>query len=383
MARPTHVGVWTPFVTPRMARGPRIGSQVSLAVSAWSFETALAPFDEAEAERGHVELAAVAVDAEAQRAGPRRAARCPSAGPSPSPSQNGPATRRTRFASKRSLPAETGVWIVKTLVALAPRPRRPRAACPLATSSRARSTSRNAEWPSLRCQTRRRDAQCAQRPDAADAQDQLLVEPHLPSADVEDVGDRAVRVVVAGVVRVEQEDRHAAHLEQPDGGVDHPAGQLDRDGQRVADLVQHAQEREAPQVEVGVLVLLVPVRVDRLAEEAPAVEETHADERERHVAGGLHVVAGEHAEAAGVDAERLVEAVLGAEVGDRPRQLAGVVPVEPVVGPVRQVVLERLHHPVVLGDEGGVVQERLPVDARPGAGRPGCGSATRCSARDG
>src|SRR5450756_2703932 len=51
----------------------------------------------------------------------------------------------------------------------------------------------------------RRQAQGAERPDAADAQDQLLVEPHLPSADVQDVGDRAVRVAVAGVVRVQQE----------------------------------------------------------------------------------------------------------------------------------------------------------------------------------
>ena len=41
---------------------------------------------------------------------------------------------------------------------------------------------------------------------------------------------------------------------------------------------------------------------------------------EGHVAGGLHVVAGEHAQAAGVDAERLVEAVLRAEVGDRARR---------------------------------------------------------------
>ena len=34
----------------------------------------------------------------------------------PSPSSRGPATRRTRSASKRSLPAATGVWIVNTLL---------------------------------------------------------------------------------------------------------------------------------------------------------------------------------------------------------------------------------------------------------------------------
>ena len=59
------------------------------------------------------------------------------------------------------------------------------------------------------------------------------------------------------------------------------------------------------------------VGVDRLAEVAVLVEEADADERHGHVAGGLDVVAGEDAEAAGVDAQALVEAVLGAEVGDR------------------------------------------------------------------
>ena len=34
----------------------------------------------------------------------------------PPASSSGPATRRTRSASKRSLPAETGVWIVNTLL---------------------------------------------------------------------------------------------------------------------------------------------------------------------------------------------------------------------------------------------------------------------------
>ena len=74
------------------------------------------------------------------------------------------------------------------------------------------------------------------------------------------------------------------------------------------------------QVVVGVVVLLVAVGVDRLAEVALAVEQPDADERQGHVAGRLHVVAGEDAEAARVDAERLVEAVLGAEVGDRARR---------------------------------------------------------------
>ena len=136
----------------------------------------------------------------------------------PSPSSSGPATRRTRSASNRSLPAETGVWIVNTLS------RRTVSHAsssvePPATSSRARSASRNAEWPSLRCQTAGVRPELPQRPNPADAEDELLVEPHLAAADVEDVGDRAVRVVVVGDVGVQQQHRHAADLGDPDGGV--------------------------------------------------------------------------------------------------------------------------------------------------------------------
>ena len=82
------------------------------------------------------------------------------------------------------------------------------------------------------------------------------------------------------------------------------------------------------------------VGVDRLAEVALAVQQADADERQRHVAGRLHVVAGKDAEAARVDAERLVEAVLGAEVGDRAVERVGVLALEPVVGAVGHVRVE-------------------------------------------
>ena len=164
---------------------------------------------------------------------------------------------------------------------------------------------------------RRRRPERPDRADAADAEHELLVEAHLAAADVQDVGDRPVGVVVLGQVRVEQQDRDAADLGDPDGDGQVATGQLDGHRQRQARGVLDAPERQAGQVVVGVVVLLVAVGVDGLAEVALAVEQPDADGRQRHVAGRLHVVAGQHAEAARVDPERLVEAVLGAEVGDR------------------------------------------------------------------
>ena len=97
----------------------------------------------------------------------------------------------------------------------------------------------------MRCQTAGSMPSARSARDAADAQDQLLVEAHLAAADVEDVRDRPVRVVVVGDVRVQQQDRHAADLGQPDGGVQVAAGQLDGDRQRLAVAVQRPQDRQA------------------------------------------------------------------------------------------------------------------------------------------
>ena len=107
---------------------------------------------------------------------------------------------------------------------------------------------------------------------------------HLAAADVQDVGDRSVLDRVLGEVRVEQQDRHAAHLDEPDGDREVAPGQLDGDRQRQAVRVLDPADRQSAQVVVGVVVLLVPVGVDRLAEVPVAVEQADADRREGHVA---------------------------------------------------------------------------------------------------
>ncbi len=185
---------------------------------------------------------------------------------------------------------------------------------------------------------RRLDAQGAQGTHAAHAEHDLLVQAHLAPADVQDVRDRTILRRVLRHVRVEQQEGHAAHLHPPDRALDRPPGQVHRHEQRPAVLADDALERHAARVEVRVGVLLVAVRVDGLAEVAVAVEQADADEREGHVRGRLAVVAGEDAEAARVEAERLVQAVLGAEVGHRPgqgRSGTGGVPVAGAVGEVR------------------------------------------------
>ena len=325
---------------------------VALAVSAWSLLTAFAPWVRRR-------LNAVMSNWPRSPSVPRPRSRTPSTGTPPS-SSSGPATRRTRSASKRSLPAETGVWIVNTLS------RRTRAqassrAAPAATYSRARSASRNAEWPSLRCQT------AGARPSARTART-----PPMPSTSSwwsRISRPRTYRMwligrsstAFSGDVGVEQEDRDAPDLGEPDRDREVAPGQVDRDGQGQPVRVLDPRDRQAAQVVVGVVVLLVAVGIDRLAEVALAIEQPDPDERQGHVAGRLHVVAGEDPETTRVDAQRLVDAVLGAEVGDRPVELVGVLAAEPVVRAVGHVPVEVGQHVVVLGQELPVVEQAGPL----------------------
>ena len=71
----------------------------------------------------------------------------------------------------------------------------------------------------------------ADGPDTADAQDEFLVQTHLAAAHIQDVGDRPILDRVLGDVRVEQQDRYATDLGEPDGDRQITPGQLDGHGQ--------------------------------------------------------------------------------------------------------------------------------------------------------
>jgi len=88
------------------------------------------------------------------------------------------------------------------------------------------------------------DRQGAQGAHAPDAQHQLLVEAHLPAADVEDVRDGSIGTVVLGLVRVEEEDRYPADLGEEDGDRERPTRQLDVDVHRTAVAPDDALDRQ-------------------------------------------------------------------------------------------------------------------------------------------
>ena len=66
----------------------------------------------------------------------------------------------------------------------------------------------------------RRDAKGLEGPDAAGPEHQLLVQAHFAAADIQDVRHRPVRLGIFRNVRVQQEDRDASYLDEPNRGVE-------------------------------------------------------------------------------------------------------------------------------------------------------------------
>ena len=131
-----------------------------------------------------------------------------------------------------------------------------------------------------------------------------------------------------------------------------PGSRVDRDRQRNA--VAHGRlNRQQPAVDVDVVLLLPAVGVEPLTKVALVVIEPDAHERNAEIGRALQVIAGEDAEPARVDRERLVKAELGGEVRDRPRaEHAGV------LRSPRVLRLQVLLHPAV-GVVDAPVQRQL------------------------
>ena len=151
----------------------------------------------------------------------------------------------------------------------------------------------------------------AQGAHATDAEDDLLAQTVVLVAAVQAIGDRDAVRRVAGDVGVEQVQRDSTDVGAPDVDLDLVAGEVD------GELDARVDEAEGVGREVGDALLLPAAGVEALAEVALRVQQADADERNAEVRGGLEVIAGEHAEAAGVLGQCLADAELRREVGDR------------------------------------------------------------------
>ena len=161
------------------------------------------------------------------------------------------------------------------------------------------------------------DAQRMQRLQPADAEQQLLPNAHADVAPVEPRRQGAVLRRVPLDVRVEQQERPPPHGRLPYPRAQGSGAGRDHRHDRLAVRPDRRLQWQLGEVYLRVVLLLPAGGVEPLPEIALAIEQADADERDAQVGGALDVVAGQHAEAARVDRQRLVDAELRGEVGDR------------------------------------------------------------------
>ena len=77
--------------------------------------------------------------------------------------------------------------------------------------------------------------------------------------------------------------------------------------------------RQVLDLRVEVFFLLIALRIEVLLEITLVVEQTASDQRHAQRAGALDMVAGKHAQAAGIDRHRLMHAEFEGKIGDGPR----------------------------------------------------------------
>ncbi len=216
-----------------------------------------------------------------------------------------------------SLPAGTGVWVVNTVRSRA-------ATSPTASSSPecsscpASCTGASIGWPSLRWITP------GSNPSAVSART-----PPAPSSTYwarrmcsSDSYSRAViqRSIApfSGRSVSSRNSGIAADVDAPDLRGDLGVVDRDLDLQRGIAGAGHERGRQPLRIGVDPVLVLPSAGVDALAEVALAVHQADRDERDRAVRRLFQQVAGERAEAAGVDRQRDVQPVLGAQERHRP-----------------------------------------------------------------
>jgi hypothetical protein len=207
------------------------------------------------------------------------------------------------------------------------------------------------------------DARDAQGPVPAHAEQDLLLDAGLLVAAVEPGRQGLVVGRVGVVARVEEQQPAAAHVDAPDAQEDVPPRQLDAETQLLAGglvapaEIEHRVRRQLGPGDGLVEVLLPAVLVDELVDVALVVEQAHAHHGRPQVAHALQVVARQHAQAAGVDGQRLVEPELGREVAHGPGEDGPRVGHTPALAPL-QVALQP---PVGLVDAGLHLQVLHPA----------------------
>ena len=160
------------------------------------------------------------------------------------------------------------------------------------------------------------DAQLLEEQHTADAQENLLLEAVLPVTAIKSMGDGLVELGVHLVVGVKKIELHTADVDAPNVCMHLIVHIWNVDDHRRAVLVHLLLNWQRTEVLCFVVGNLLSVHCQALCEIAIAIEEADGTHIDVGVGCFLHIVTGQHTEAAAVYLQGRVDAVLHAEVGN-------------------------------------------------------------------
>ena len=182
-----------------------------------------------------------------------------------------------------------------------------------------RLEDREAAVAFVQVQNAGRNAHGLERAKTAHAQQQLLPDARARVAAVKPRGGFQILRRIARHIRVQQQKIAAAHLHAPHLGANRAAARSNLHHHRLAVGADGRLHGQLIHIVCQILLALPTAFVEPLQKVALPVEKADADQRNVQVRCALDVVAGQHAQAAGVNRQRLVQPELGGEIGHRPR----------------------------------------------------------------
>ena len=171
--------------------------------------------------------------------------------------------------------------------------------------------------PSLRCRTDGVDPEGVQSPHPSHAQEQFLADSRPCVAAIQTRRQRRSDSLFSGTFASRRSSVVRPTPTRQTRAMQRAGGRLDRDQERLPVRTAHALDRQEVEIGVQVVLLLPPVGVERLTEVALGVKQADGDQGDPQVAGALQMIAGQHAQAARIDRQALVQPELGGEVRDR------------------------------------------------------------------
>ena len=158
------------------------------------------------------------------------------------------------------------------------------------------------------------DAKFFEHQDTAYTEQVFLFDTVFPVAAVELVSDLAVKLAVHIKVCIHQVQLHTSYVDAPDVAVDYAAGVGYFENHRLTILVEYLLDGKLVEVLRLVVGYLLAVNAEALGEVAVTVEKSDGGHIDARVGRFLDIVAGEYAQASGIDFEAVAQTVFHREV---------------------------------------------------------------------